>query len=226
MFISATSDIHAPLHLQSFLTSVKQHSTPVAFLLAGDICEVSMLQYYKIIYESLPKCQIFACFGNTESRNREMETDYETIKKLVPNIKFLQEEKINFHANGKTMCIAGSKGVIDLPVKWQRDKIPGIFKIQKTRMEKLKSIIETMDGDINILFTHHPPTFATMGNEKAGLYSALGSRKMEKIIKDSRLDFVIHGHLHSGAQKGFIGTVPVFNVAFPANREIVKIEIT
>jgi len=222
MIISAISDIHSPLYLQSFLTSPKTKSD--IFLLAGDICEVSLLHYYKTVYKALPDCPIIACFGNTESRNRESEEDYNIIRNLVPNVKFLQEETEEIEINGKKVCIIGSKGIIDFPVKWQRDKIPNILEIQKEIMEKLKNIIKNINGDINILLTHHPPTFSTMGNESPTIYNALGSKKLEKIIENSNLDFIIHGHLHKGTKKGFIGNKPVFNVAFPVNRHIVKID--
>ncbi len=221
MLIAATSDIHAPRYLQSFLSSPE--TKPDIFLLAGDICEVLELEQYKNVYKKLPNCPILACFGNTESRNRESRKDYDNIRKLVPEIKFLEEEAAKLKINGKTICVIGSKGVIDYPVKWQRDKIPNILEIHNQRREKLKQLIENANSDINILIMHHPPTFSTMGNENPAIYSALGSKNMEETIKNSNIDIIIHGHLHLGAKKGFIGNKPVFNVAFPVSRHAVEI---
>ncbi|MBN2203109.1 MAG: hypothetical protein JW700_02915, partial [Candidatus Aenigmarchaeota archaeon] len=52
----------------------------------------------------------------------------------------------------------------------------------------------------------------------------IGSKKMEKILKETRPTMAIHGHAHYGLPLAFVGKVPVFNVCLEVNRKLVEID--
>jgi Icc-related predicted phosphoesterase len=49
--------------------------------------------------------------------------------------------------------------------------------------------------------------------EPEGIWAFLGSRRLSAPIGAHRPDAVFHGHAHHGAATGWIGAVPVHNVA-------------
>ena len=52
----------------------------------------------------------------------------------------------------------------------------------------------------------------------------MGNQLFENVINTRKPNLVVHGHSHRGTKQAWIDTVPVFNVAFPLNREIVIID--
>jgi Icc-related predicted phosphoesterase len=55
----------------------------------------------------------------------------------------------------------------------------------------------------------------TLEGEPRGIWPFLGTDRLAPPIADHHPDVVLHGHTHAGAFEGFVGDVPVFNVALP-----------
>ncbi|HEV3407786.1 MAG TPA: metallophosphoesterase [Gaiellaceae bacterium] len=64
-----------------------------------------------------------------------------------------------------------------------------------------------------IVLLHYAPTTTTLEGEPRVIWAFLGSDRLAGPIEEHCPDLVLHGHGHSGTFEGFIGTVPVFNVA-------------
>jgi Icc-related predicted phosphoesterase len=47
------------------------------------------------------------------------------------------------------------------------------------------------------------------------IWAFLGTDRMAPPIAEHRPDLVLHGHAHRGRFEGFVGEVPVYNVAVP-----------
>jgi len=104
----------------------------------------------------------------------------------------------------------------------------------------VRRVDELLAGDDRrLLFTHYPPTHATMGGEKEAWRSQLGSKSMEQVVLRRRPDLVVHGHIHKGVPfaelRGGRATlddfggdrkaIPVYNVAFPVTKRVTMIEV-
>ena len=68
---------------------------------------------------------------------------------------------------------------------------------------------------IRIALLHYSPTTTTLKGEPRVIWAFLGSDRLAAPIAEHRPDLVLHGHGHLGTFEGFIGAVPVYNVAQP-----------
>ena len=66
---------------------------------------------------------------------------------------------------------------------------------------------------LRVVLLHYAPTTTTLEGEPRVIWAFLGSDRLAGPIEGHCPDLVLHGHGHSGTFEGFIGTVPVFNVA-------------
>ncbi len=68
---------------------------------------------------------------------------------------------------------------------------------------------------VRIALLHYAPTTTTLEGEPRVIWAFLGSDRLAVPIAEHRPDLVLHGHGHLGTFEGFIGAVPVYNVAQP-----------
>jgi Icc-related predicted phosphoesterase len=71
---------------------------------------------------------------------------------------------------------------------------------------------------LRVVLLHYAPTTTTLDGEPRGILAFLGSDRLAHPIAEHTPDLVLHGHGHAGTFEGFIGAVPVFNVAIPVMR--------
>ena len=69
------------------------------------------------------------------------------------------------------------------------------------------------DCGLRIVLLHYAPTTTTLEGEPRGIWAFLGSDRLATPIAAHTPDLVLHGHAHQGTFEGFIGRVPVYNVA-------------
>jgi len=224
MIIDAISDLD-PLGVdfEPFWDMIKKIKEPDLFLFAGDIYEYRAPEIYALILDFIKmrkwKCPIVAVFGN-----REFDEDIDEIKKTCKKrITFLEDESTILKINNRKVGIVGTRGSLGIPTWWQFKNIPDIKKTYDERREKVRDLLKKLKSDIKILLMHYAPTYKTLKGEDTRIFDALGSKKYEKVIKETKPTFVVHGHAHYGIPLAFIGSIPVFNVCFTINRKIVKI---
>jgi len=80
-----------------------------------------------------------------------------------------------------------------------------------------------MTNCFRILLMHYAPSYRTLEGENPNFYASNGSRAYENILLKQRPNLVLHGHSHRGKKMAWLETVPIFNVSFPLNKEIVII---
>jgi Icc-related predicted phosphoesterase len=68
---------------------------------------------------------------------------------------------------------------------------------------------------LRIVLLHYAPTSTTLEGEPRSIWAFLGSDRLARPIAEHVPDLVVHGHGHAGTFEGFIGAVPVYNVAVP-----------
>ncbi len=226
MLIAATSDVHSPRFYEDFVRAIdRMPSKPDLFLLAGDMIERGHpAEEYERVYNALfgkITCPIIACFGNNEF----IPDIRIPIKQKSKDVKFLDNESLTIRFNVATVGIVGTIGSLDNATNWQRNNIPDIEKIYKERLEAVdKHLNKMMNNWYKIVLMHYAPTHKTLVGENPRFYGGLGSPLYENVFLARRPSLVIHGHSHNGSKFAWIDSIPVFNVAFPVNKEIVMID--
>lgn len=225
MLIAATSDIHSPRLYEDFVRAIDNMQVkPDLFLLAGDMIERGgSPEEYERVYNALfgkVSCPIIACFGNTE-----FIPDIRTqIKEKVKEIKFVDSESIVVKFNVMSVGIVGTIGGLDTPTNWQLANIPNIEKLYQERVQAVDKHLHRMMTHYRIVLMHYAPTYKTLVGENPRFYGGMGSQMYENLLLQRKPNLVIHGHSHRGSKSAWVDTVPIFNVAFPVNREIVIID--
>jgi Icc-related predicted phosphoesterase len=196
---------------------------PDLFFLVGDIIRHGQVEEYQKVYNVLfgkITCPIVACFGNEEfgPETRML------IENQNPDIKFLDDESMVLEIQNKSIGIVGSIGGLDRPTFWQRNNIPDVYNIYNKRVETVEKLLGELNTDMKILLIHYTPTYKILEGENPRVYPELGSKAYEKIIIEKKPSLVMTGHSHKGAKEAWLDTIPIFNVAFPLNKEIVLID--
>lgn len=223
MIIAATSDLHLPNNYDEFMRALdRMKKKPDILLVAGDVVHQSDLKefekFYNLIFGKF-SCPIFACFGNNEFGRFREET-----KSKYSDIKFLDDESGMATVAGKTVGIFGTTGSLDTPTPWQIANVHNIENLYKQRVELADASLKRMQADVKILLTHYAPTFKTLEGENNRFFGSLGSRAYENVINSRKPTMVIHGHSMHGLKQAWLDTVPIFNVSFQLNKEIVLID--
>jgi Icc-related predicted phosphoesterase len=120
---------------------------------------------------------------------------------------------------GHRVGVAGAKGFVGgfpdaaLP-DFGEPSLRRVYAETTAEVEALdRALGEIEDCDIRIALLHYAPTTSTLGSEPEGIWAFLGSDRLARPILAHRPDLVLHGHAHAGAFEGFVGAVPVYNVA-------------
>jgi Icc-related predicted phosphoesterase len=194
---------------------------PDLFILAGDMVHRGEMAEYEKVYNALfgkVSCPIVACFGNNEYQQLR-----DGVKKQFQEIRFLDDQSIEVDTGLMRIGIFGTTGSLETPTPWQKANIPNIERIYQQRIELADKHMQRMKGMFIILLTHYAPTYKTLEGENPRFFSSMGNQLYENVINNRKPSLVIHGHSHRGTKHAWIDTVPVFNVSFPLNREIVVI---
>ncbi len=229
MLITATGDIHSPVHYDMFVKEINNITIqPDLFLIAGDLIDrkatresgpftelrkVSNAMFGKI------NCPIFTCFGNNEFIQH-----WEQIRNENPEMTFLQDESVVVDIEGQKVGIVGSKGSLDRPTWWQRNNIPGIAETYTERISKIADLLVELKVDYKILLIHYPPTYKSLGTENPRSHPELACGRMEKVLLEQDLDLVITGHAHRGRKEVWVDGVPVLNAGLALNEGLVEID--
>ncbi len=223
MIIAATSDVHTPRYYTEFVQALEQMTVkPDLFILAGDMVHRGEMAEYEKVYNALfgkVSCPIVACFGNNEYQQLR-----DGVKKQFQEIRFLDDQSIEVDTGLMRIGIFGTTGSLETPTPWQKANIPNIERIYQQRIELADKHMQRMKGMFIILLTHYAPTYKTLEGENPRFFSSMGNQLYENVINNRKPNLVIHGHSHRGTKHAWIDTVPVFNVSFPLNREIVVID--
>jgi Icc-related predicted phosphoesterase len=224
MIIAATGDVHSPQYYDEFVRAVDtMKAKPDLFLMVGDMIGRGEINEYEKIYNALfgkINCPIVSCFGNNEF----IPDMTQQIKEKFKEIRFLWDDSAILKIGFSTIGIIGTLGSLDVPTRWQKLNIPNIESIYNDRLKFVESHIRRLMVNYKIILMHYTPTFKTLEGENPNFYGSLGSRLYEEILIRMKPDLVLHGHSHKGKKMAWLDSVPIFNVSFPVNREIVIID--
>jgi Icc-related predicted phosphoesterase len=136
-------------------------------------------------------------------------------------VRVFERSSMRFDVRGLEVGVVGMKGFVGgfpdyvLPDFGE----PLLRKVYAETTEDVvaldRELAAVEDCDVRIVLLHYSPTTTTLEGEPRGIWPFLGSDRLAGPIADHRPDLVLHGHAHAGTFEGFIGRVPVYNVAIP-----------
>lgn len=224
----ATSDIHSPIYLQLFrkaLQNLKRKESWCTIILAGDLVDKGKAEMFhpiiKFIDETLGDIKIVAVYGN-----EEYEEIRNKLRKLSKKVIWLDDEYTIIDCKETSVGIVGTQGALDRLTSWQRRNKPFLRKVYDNRPEIIKELVflAKKEADYTVLVSHYVISKRNLIGENPRMWPEMYSSKMEKIVIDTKPNVAIHGHAHNGSKFSMISGVPIYNVALPLNKKIVKIK--
>ena len=136
-------------------------------------------------------------------------------------ITVLQRSWAVHELDGVQVGIVGTKGFVggfpdsELP-DFGEPSLRRIYAETTAEVEAIAQGLTAVEScEYRIVLLHYSPTATTLEGEPRTIWAFLGTDRMAPPIAEHRPDVVLHGHGHVGRFEGFIGDVPVFNVAVP-----------
>lgn len=221
--VAAAGDIHCSEesreHLQAAFERVQDESDLV--LLAGDLTTHGEPEEAAVLTEltnglDLP---IYAVLGNHDwHADRALEV---TAALTAGGVTVLERSSAMCDVRGLRVGIVGTKGFVggfpdaELP-DFGEPLLRQIYAETTSEVEALERGLEEIeDCTVRIVLLHYAPTTTTLEGERQTIWAFLGSDRLAAPILEHRPHLVVHGHGHAGTFEGFVGPVPVFNVAVP-----------
>ena len=160
---------------------------------------------------------VFAVLGNHDWHANRAAAVIAALREGGINV--LDRSASIYEVDGTRIGIAGTKGFVGgfpdsaLP-DFGEPSLRRVFAETTQEVAALERGLREIEGcDVRIVLLHYAPTVTTLGREVQGIWAFLGSDRLARPIADHTPDLVLHGHAHAGSFEGFIGSVPVYNVA-------------
>ena len=218
--IAAAGDVHASEATRERLEAAVAALEDVdLLLLAGDLTtsgEPEQAEVLADVCRGLPM-PVFAVLGNHDwHANRT----HELVAVLTgAGIRVLERSSARCELRDRSVGIVGLKGFVGgfpdaaLP-DFGEPLLRQVFAETTADVDALERELEAVDScDVRVVLLHYAPTVTTLGSEPPGIWAFLGSDRLAPPIAAHRPDLVLHGHAHAGNFQGFVGAVPVYNVA-------------
>jgi len=233
MRIAAVGDVHGHEHLPAVAADLDRLGPVDLFLLAGDTTDRNDIEAFGTVVRTIRarvSAPVWAVFGNNEYAGDH--PAYVARFADAFGVRFLQDEAAVFESPSGAVRIIGSVGSLDRPTWWQRKNLPRAAEEYERRIKVLDGLLA--GNGTQILLTHYPPTYVTMGGEKEEWRPELGSKALESVLLRRRPSLVIHGHIHKGIPAGELrprfdrlddfqgdaAPIPVHNVAYPVRHAV------
>jgi Icc-related predicted phosphoesterase len=227
--ICAVGDVHGRRYFNIFTASLKAiiGFKPHVCIFAGDMIDEGKVEDLDLIMNEVrsryPSVPIVSVFGNEEYHEVE-----NLLIKRYPEILWLDDSPAILTLNGFRVGFVGTRGALERLTYWQKRHKPELEFVYRERPRIIERLIMEVRkySDLVVLISHYATTYLTVKGEPRKLYPYMGSREMERVIKEMKPDIVIHAHAHNArVTEDSIDSVKVYNVSLPARRGIATIEI-
>ncbi|MCE4612129.1 MAG: metallophosphoesterase [Desulfurococcales archaeon] len=224
--IVAFSDVHAPRYLPLLSKALQgyQGPDPCIVVMAGDLVDkgkyLMMNPLLKLVKSRFPGAKLVAVFGN-----EEYESVRGALRRSYNEVDWLDDEFRVYECGDLRVAIVGTQGALEKPTKWQARNMPHLFKVYRERPRAIASLIShaKRESDIVVLASHYALSRETVKGEDPRVWPYLYSGLMERVVAEAKPHIAIHGHAHKGSPFAIVSGVPVFNVALPLNKRIVRV---
>jgi uncharacterized protein len=190
-------------------------------LLAGDLTTYGEPEQAALLAEicRLLRVPIYAVLGNHDWHCNQVEEIVALLSEA--GIRVLERSWAVEEVDGASVGIAGTKGFVggfpdsQLP-DFGEPLLRQVYAETTAEVEALAVGLQAIaECDYRLVLLHYSPTATTLEGEPRGIWPFLGTDRLAPPIVEHHPDVVLHGHTHAGSFEGYVGAVPVFNVAIP-----------
>jgi Icc-related predicted phosphoesterase len=189
------------------------------FLLAGDLTTHGDPDEAAVLADACRNLTTPVCavLGN---HDWHLNRTHELVAVLTDaGIRMLERSSARFDVRGQEVGVVGLKGFVGgfpdhvLP-DFGEPLLRQVYAETTEDVAALDRELAAVAGsDLRIVLLHYSPTTTTLEGEPRAIWAFLGSDRLAGPIAQHAPDLVLHGHAHAGQFEGFIGRVPVYNVA-------------
>jgi len=219
--IAAAGDIHASEGTRERVAAAfaELRGTVDLVLLAGDLTTYGDPEEAAVLADACRRLEmpVFAVLGNHDWHLNRTEELVAVLDDA--GIRVLERSSARHDVRGQEVGIVGLKGFVGgfpdhvLPDFGE----PLLREVYAETTEDVVALGRELDAvagcDLRIVLLHYAPTTTTIEGEPRGIWAFLGSDRLAGPVAEHAPDLVLHGHAHAGTFEGFIGRVPVYNVA-------------
>jgi Icc-related predicted phosphoesterase len=224
--VAAAADIHASeesaARIEEAFGSLPSDVDLV--LLAGDLTTYGEPEQAAVVADACRDLAqpVVAVLGNHDWHANRRDELVRVLERA--GIVVLDPGWTTFDLDGTTVGVAGAKGFVGgFPDSQLPDfGEPSLRRVYAETTADVRAISAGLDAiggcDHRIVLLHYAPTTTTLEGEPRVIWAFLGTDRMAAPIAEHCPDLVLHGHAHRGRFEGFVGEVPVYNVAVPVMR--------
>jgi Icc-related predicted phosphoesterase len=219
--IAAAGDVHAAEPLREHLTRAfaAVDADRDLVLLAGDLTTHGLPEQAAVLAEACAhmRTPVVAVLGNHDYHSGQAAAVAEALAR--GGLVVLDRNHTILEIGDLEVGIVGTKGFVggfpgaEIP-DFGEATLRQIYSETSAEVDALERGLEAVAGcHKRIVLLHYAPIVDTIVGEPESIWAFLGSGRLAGPIGMHRPDLVVHGHAHHGRPQGFIGTVPVHNVA-------------
>ncbi|MGH2922199.1 MAG: metallophosphoesterase family protein [Gaiellaceae bacterium] len=221
--LAAAGDIHCGKENRSEVATAFDEIRNDAdlVLLAGDLTTHGEPEQAAVLGDIVRdhELPVYAVLGNHDWHANRCDEVVDVLR--AGGVNVLNRTAAVAEVRGIRVGIAGTKGFVggfpdsELP-DFGEPLLRQIYAETSLEVEGLAAGLDAVaDCDLRVALLHYSPTTTTLEGERQTIWAFLGSDRLASPIADKQPHLVVHGHGHSGTFEGFVGAVPVFNVAVP-----------
>lgn len=217
--VAAAGDIHASEATRERVAAAFASVDADLILLAGDLTTCGDPAEAVVLADACRGLDVpvYAVLGN---HDWHVNRTHELIAVLAEGgIRVLERSSARVEVRGAEIGVAGLKGFVGgfpdhvLP-DFGEPLLRQVYAVTTEDVDALdRELAEIQGCDVRIVLLHYAPTTTTLEGEPRGIWAFLGSDRLAGPISEHCPSLVLHGHAHAGSFEGFIGRVPVYNVA-------------
>ncbi|HWP43315.1 MAG TPA: metallophosphoesterase [Blastocatellia bacterium] len=224
--VAAIGDVHYSEDSAGRLRDywMNMHESADLLLIAGDLTTHGAVEQAEILARDLEVVQIpiVVVLGNHDYHSDQahlVRIEMERRKIIV-----LDGESVTLTVEGARVGIAGTKGFGGgfagaCGTAFGEPEMKAFVHHTEKLAVRLEEVLARLDADYRIALLHYSPIKETLEGERLEIYPFLGSYLLAEAIDYAGADLVVHGHAHSGKEKGVTARgIPVRNVALPVIR--------
>ncbi|MET8161633.1 metallophosphoesterase [Sphaerisporangium sp. NPDC005289] len=224
--IAAVGDVHLGEdlrgHYRRRLDGIEEHAD--VLMIAGDLTRHGTPEEGRVVAEEFRDLPIPVV---TVLGNHDYQSDAEDeIVALLRDagIQVLQDESTIIECGDLRLGVVGGKGfgggfAGKCASEFGEPQMKAFVRHTREISELWHKALKSLDTDHRVVLSHYSPVKDTLAGEPLEIYPFLGSYLLAEAVDAEGADLFIHGHAHSGVEKGLTpGGVRVRNVALPVLR--------
>lgn len=225
--IAAVGDVHVGADSRGRLRPQYEHlaENADALLVAGDLTRCGSPDEARVLADEVRGLDVpvVAVLGNHDYHASRVKEVVAVLRDA--GVTVLEGTSTVLDVDGCRVGIAGSKGFGGgfagaSGSAFGEPEMKAFVDHTKALSDRLHDALAALDTDYRIALLHYSPVPDTLAGERLEIYPFLGSYLLADAIDKAGADLVLHGHAHSGSEKGITaGGVHVRNVAQPVIRQ-------